>query len=337
MDKKIGFIEIIKEKNFRKLFFSGMISRFGDAVDAIAYAYMVYVLTGSAALMAILFAVNGIPSLVFNMISGVMVSYMPKKRVVYLMDFMRGLIVSFTAILFLTNNLEVWHLYVLTILNSTCEAFRAPAGSTLFMMLIEDSKLEAASSLNNSIRTFAELIGYSVAAVLIGVIGVGGAILIDAITFFVSGIIVLSIKMKKEILKKQKLTLKVYGEDLKEGLQYVWNNPLIRSLTFFAGGLMFFFSPFNALETPFVLDVMELGPKGISVMSISFMVAMMLGSLTVPFLSKKVGYRIMFVGGGVIIGIGYVLFGMIDVFKGSMIGYVALAIVSIIMGSSISL
>jgi len=252
------------------------------------------------------------------------------------MDFMRGLIVSFTAILFLTNNLEVWHLYVLTILNSTCEAFRAPAGSTLFMMLIEDSKLEAASSLNNSIRTFAELIGYSVAAVLIGVIGVGGAILIDAITFFVSGIIVLSIKMKKEILKKQKLTLKVYGEDLKEGLQYVWNNPLIRSLTFFAGGLMFFFSPFNALETPFVLDVMELGPKGISVMSISFMVAMMLGSLTVPFLSKKVGYRIMFVGGGVIIGIGYVLFGMIDVFKGSMIGYVALAIVSIIMGSSIS-
>lgn len=336
MNKKFGFGEIIRDQKFRKLFFAGIISRFGDSVDAIAYAYMVYALTGSAALMAILFAVNGIPSLVLNMFSGVLVSYMPKKKVVYLMDIMRGLLVSLTAVLFVTNHLEVWHLYLFTILNSTCEAFRAPAAATLFKMLIEDSKLEAAASLNNSARTFAELIGFSVAAFLIGIVGVSGAILVDGVTFFLSGLLVLSIKMEKEVLRKQRLTLKVYGQDFKEGLQYVWKNPLIRSLTFFAGGLMFFFSPFNALQTPFVLDIMKLGPDGISIMSISFMVAMMLGSLLVPILSKKVGYRVMFIGGGVIIGIGYLLFGIIHVFQGTIQGYGALAIVSLIMGSSIS-
>ena len=44
------YTDIIKnEKNFRYMILANMISRFGDSVDAIAYSWMVYQLTGSAA------------------------------------------------------------------------------------------------------------------------------------------------------------------------------------------------------------------------------------------------------------------------------------------------
>ena len=336
MGEKITFRKMIQDPGFARLFSAGVISRFGDSVDAIAYSYMVYAMTGSAVLMATLFAVNGIPSLIFNMISGVLVGYFPKKRVVYLCDFGRGLVVTLTAVLYFIGALEVWHLYLFTIMNSTFEAFRAPAGSMLYKLLISEEKMDHAISLDTSARTFAELIGYSIAAFLIGVIGVSGAILLDGVTFLLSGLIISTLPKVQETLVKEKLTLASYFENLKEGFKYVIKNPLIRSLVVFLGGIAFFFSPFNALQTPYVLDTLDLGPSGIAVLSISFMAAMIVGSLLVPSISKKIGYRWMFIIGGMVVGIGYALFGTIEVFSGTFAGFIALGAVSIVMGSTVS-
>ncbi len=336
MSGQITFRTMLKDRHFQQIFAAGVISRFGDAVDTIAYSFMVYEMTGSAVLMAALFAVNGIPSLIFSMISGVVVSYMPKKSVVYICDFLRGSVVVLTGILYFTGDLEVWHLYAFTLLNSTFEAFRVPASGVLFVQLIHRDKLEHATSLNNSVRTFAELIGYGAATAIIGLVGVSGAIIVDGITFFIAGIIIMTIVRDKEVLSKEKLTLKRYFTELKEGFTYVRNNPLVRSLTFFLGGLMLMFAPFNALQNPYVLENMALGVEGITVLSVSFMVSMILGSLVVPALSKKIGGRRLFIFGGITTGFGYMSFGFIEVFSGTQAGYVALAVVSMLMGSTIS-
>ncbi len=336
MSEEVNFKVMLEDRQFLKLFFAGIISRFGDAVDMIAYAYMVYELTGSAVLMATLFAVSGVPSLIFNMISGVFVTYMPKKRVVWTCDFLRGLVVTVTAVLYFTGLLEVWHLYLFTVLNSTFEAFRAPAATTLIVLVVPKEKIDYAMSLNTSARTFAELIGYGVAAGIVALIGVGGAILVDGITFFTAGVLILLIMMDKESLKKEKLTINVYFRDLKEGIQYVVANPLILTITFFIGGIMFFFSPFNALQMPYVLEVLDLGMTGISVLSICFMVAMIIGSLMVPKLSRNIGYRNLFLVGGIVVGIGYFALGLIQVFAGMFVGYIALGLVAFCMGSTLT-
>lgn len=336
MSDKVNYKSLLKDKNFLKIFIAGIISKFGDSVDVIAYSYMVYELTGSATLMAALFAVNGIPSFVFNMVSGVVVSYMHKKRVIYVCDALRGLVVLVTGVLYFTGYIAVWHLYLFTILNSTLEAFRAPSSSSLFVQIISKDKLEHATSLNTSARTFAELIGYAAAGILIGVIGVGGAIIIDGVTFFVSAFIIMRIVMDSEVLTKEKLTVKRYFMDLGEGFTYLKKDPFILSLSLFAGGMMFFVAPFNALQGAYVLEVLDLGAIGISVLSISFMVAMVIGGVMVPFVSKKIGSRYMFVLGGCVIGIGYFGLSLIEVFKGQQIGYVFLALVSFVMGSTIS-
>ena len=336
MSNEVNFKVMVEDRQFMKLFFSGIISRFGDAVDMIAYAYMVYELTGSAVLMATLFAVSGVPSLIFNMFSGVFVTYMPKKKVVWTCDFLRGLVVTLTAILYFAGMLEVWHLYLFTVLNSTFEAFRAPAASTLMVLVVPKEKIDYALSLNTSARTFAELIGYTFAAGIVGLIGVSGAILVDGITFFTAGLLILLIVMEKEVLRKETLTVNVYFRDLNEGIQYVLKNPLILTITFFIGGIMFFFSPFNALQMPYVLEVLDLGMTGISVLSVCFMVAMIIGSLMVPSLSKKICFRKLFLLGGIVVGAGYFALGLIQVFAGTVMGYIALGLVAVCMGSTLT-
>ena len=335
-DNKVTFKTMLKEKQFRKFFIATIISRFGDSIDMIAYAFMVYQLTGSPALMAVLFAVNGIPSFILNMVTGVAVAYMQKKKVVYISDALRGVVVLFTAILYFNGGLEVWHLYVFTILNSTLEAFRAPSASVLFRLLVSDEHIEHATSLYSSGRMFAELIGYASAGIIIGIIGVGGAIVIDAVTFFLSAFIILLIKMDKEVLSETKLTIKQYVVDFTEGFRYVAKSPLIRSLALFMGGISFLFAPFNALQAAYVLETLSLDAMGISVMSVSFMVAMIIGSLMVPTVTKKIGSRFTFILGGVVVGTGYFLFALIAPFKGEFIAYVLLAVISVVMGSTVS-
>lgn len=71
-------------------------------------------------------------------------------------------------------------------------------------------------------------------------------------------------------------------------------------------------------------------------MSIAFMISMILGSLIVPTISKKIGARFTFILGGIVVGTGYFLFALIAPFKGQFIAYILLGAISFIMGSTIS-
>ncbi|MGV8146083.1 MAG: MFS transporter [Alkaliphilus sp.] len=329
---KIGYKDILKEKEFMKVVMGEIISRFGDSIDFIAYGWMVFQLTGSAALLAVLFAVNGIPSLVFNMVSGVVVTYMQKKKVVYTCDFGRGVVVLLTAVLYITGNIAVWHLFVFTFINSTFEAFRAPASAPLFTQLISKEKYDYALSTSSTARTFAELVGYSVAGLLIGTIGIGAVILIDAITFFASGIITMSLKVEREVLSKTKLTLGKYFSDLKGGFLYVYKSKLILSICLFAGGFNLLLIPFNALQPAYVEQILNRGPEAISVIAASFMFAMLIGGIIAPIIKSKISGKKLFVLGGFFIGIGYLMFSQLGAFNESKYILLYVIIPSTIMG-----
>ena len=75
----ISYKDIFYDKNFCLYMIGNLISRFGDSIDSIAYGWMVYKITGSMALMALLFGVNAVPTIIFQPIAGVFVDYKKKK------------------------------------------------------------------------------------------------------------------------------------------------------------------------------------------------------------------------------------------------------------------
>ena len=48
-EKKIGYKDVFRQKEYLKMIFAALINRFGDSIDAIAYTWIVYELTGNAA------------------------------------------------------------------------------------------------------------------------------------------------------------------------------------------------------------------------------------------------------------------------------------------------
>lgn len=124
---KQGIGELIRIRPYMQFMLSKVVSRFGDSIDSIAYSWMVYILTGSKVLMGTLLAVNFLPSIFLGLFAGALVDRMSLKKVIVITNTGRGLFVGITALLFGLGQLEVWHLFVITILNSLLECFTIPA------------------------------------------------------------------------------------------------------------------------------------------------------------------------------------------------------------------
>ena len=169
--KKVGIRELLKQKSFITMLIANLISRFGDSVDSIAYGWMVYALTGSKLLLGTIFAINAIPGIIFSPFVGVLIDHFPKKKLIIIGDIGRGVVVSLTALLFLTNNLEVWHLFVFTFINSTFEAFVSNSKFSLIPAFLPEELILSGSSLSRSLISFGELLGVGLAGLIIGTLG----------------------------------------------------------------------------------------------------------------------------------------------------------------------
>ena len=92
--EKIGYKDILKQREFMKIVSASLINRFGDSIDAIAFTWMVYMITKSAAWSALVFAVNQLPSVLVQPFAGAMVEKMNKKRLMVTTDVIRGIITA---------------------------------------------------------------------------------------------------------------------------------------------------------------------------------------------------------------------------------------------------
>ena len=76
----IIYKNIFSDSTYRKLLLSEMIDRFGDSVDALAFTWLVYQITGSAMWSAIVFALNMLPNVIVQPFAGAIVEKKDKKK-----------------------------------------------------------------------------------------------------------------------------------------------------------------------------------------------------------------------------------------------------------------
>ena len=92
------------------------VSRLGDSLYRIALAWWVLEKTGSAVAMGTVLIFSMLPSLVFVLIGGMVVDQVDRKKLMLFSDVLRGLSVAVIAWLAYAKLLEIWHIYLLSIL-----------------------------------------------------------------------------------------------------------------------------------------------------------------------------------------------------------------------------
>lgn len=297
VEPKMKYSVLKTETQYLKKLAADFVSRFGDSLDAIAYSWMVYTLTGSASLTATTFAVNTLVSVVLSPFSAALITNWNKKAVIVLCDIGRGTLVTLTALLFFLGILQPWMVIVVTGLNSTLEAFRNPAGTAIFPKIVAREKYTLAMSLSGALSRAAELVGMGLAGVIVSLLGVAGALLIDAGTFFFSAVILATLKLPPHIKEAVKNAFSEFVRNTKEGFSYAAKNNVVIAICGTACFLNFALTPINALQAAYVNESLRLNAEALSVIGVSFSVGMGSGSLLVPKLLEKMPrFNLLFAG-----------------------------------------
>ena len=330
--KKLGYGSIIKEKNYLFYLLGQLISRFGDSIDTIAYGWMVYEVTGKTSLMALLFGINAIPTILFQPIAGVIISYKKKKNVLFICNFGRAVVVTITALMFLSGTLRTYHLFIFTFINSTFEAFQSPASVSTLPLILDKELFSYGMSLSSTLSRVVELVGLAIASGIIGLIGISGGMIINALSFYLCGVFMLLVKYRNEKLQKQPLELKGYFHDLKDGFNYMTKTKVILSICLFGAFFGVLLLPFNTLNIAFIGDELKLGPNAVGVANFTLTIGMILGSLIFPKLKEKFKGINVFVSCGILFGICYFSFPLLKISANISITYILLALLCILFG-----
>ena len=335
---KIGYKDVFTQKEYLKHIVANSISRFGDSIDAIAFTWLVYAITGSAAWSAIVFAINQLPSVLIQPFVGPVIEGMNKKKVMIITDFIRGGIIIGLVILYLTEYLNPWVLLLFTFCNSTVEAFSMPAFTAVVPKIIEEKYYTYGTALSSTISTIVQLAGTAAGGVIIGVWGVEIAILIDGVSFFAAGLLRTFLRLDEKNLRKGKLEFKEYFETLKEGAVYIKKQPVIYNFCLMAIITNAILVPINSLQTPLITEVMGQGSELLSVFSMAMFIGMLIGSVVFPLIMEKMQVRTVVVITGISIGSTFFLYTMGIYVQGNIVAiYLLTMIASVILGISTSM
>ena len=280
-------------KDFMKLTVANIINTFGDSVDGVAFTWLTYEISQSAALSAVVAALNILPTALFQPIAGPIAEHCRKKRVMIQADMLRAGMVGVVLALFLTGGLKPWMLLLTTFLMNTVEAMRIPCGTALIPQLLKKEEYDSCLSLSRTLSMAADMAGMALGGVLTSV-WIAGAFWIDMATFLVSAVLLWSIRheeLAKERKKADNLYQKLseYGAEMKGGISYLKKNELFLLLV--AAALLFNMvgGMVGALEAPYAARVFGGAGEVISMMGIAQTLGMTAGMLLYPKMSEKLG------------------------------------------------
>jgi MFS family permease len=337
-EEKIGYRQILRQKEYMKTVLAAVINRFGDSIDGIALVWLVYQLTQSAAWSAIIFGVNRIPTIFLQPFAGAAIEGRNKKRIMVITDIIRGLCVGFIATAFLFEFLNQWWLLIATVIISSAEAFRGPASSALLPKLLDKKYYSFGLSLNSSACSVMELVGLGAAGVIISVFSLSAAIYIDMATFFLSAIIIMTLRVKEEKVTSEKINTKEYLDSLKGGVTYLKNDSNLRYFVLLAVFLNAVLVPLNSLQAPLVSEVLKVNEIMLSVLGFAISTGMIVGAAIYPYISSKLSKRGVASLGAYSIGIYYLTYVIAGIFINSeALIYILVSITSFVVGVAIAL
>lgn len=277
--------ELLRSRSYVYLISANLINRLGDSVDAIASTWLVYQLTQNPMWSTIIFGSNMVPTIFLQPLAGVFVEKVNKKHIMILVDILRGICVLLLVLLFLANRLDPWILLLLTIINSSLEAFRMPAGNAMPTYVLPRDLYERGISLYASLSRLVELVGTALAGVVIGCFGLYSAMLIDMASFFLSALLLMRITYVQKPHEGQRSGS--YFRDLKEGVTYVMDSPLLKFVIFTGMTLNGLIVPFNSLLAVYVNDYLSMDADALSLLMMSLSIGMIGGSILYPKLSSR--------------------------------------------------
>lgn len=185
----MALFRALRHPSFALLLFGQSLSRVGDFVFHLALAWWIATKINSPLVMSTVFIFEVVPTLILILLGGVVVDRFSRVRILLISDFGRGIVMIIITLLAANNQLEIWMIYVLSMLFSLADAFFQPAYIAIVPQLAPADDLPSANALSSLSLQLARVLGPVASGVLMGFGGVTFAFAINAASFIISGLL----------------------------------------------------------------------------------------------------------------------------------------------------
>lgn len=226
--KKPGLGQLLKNRNFSAVFLGGLISDIGSNFAFIAIMFLAISFTSdlsleaSAQKVALILVIQIIPTLIMGPFAGVLVDRFDRKKIMAYADIM-GAMSSFSVLL----ASSMTHLYIVSFFSSMTRIFFYPARGASIPRIVEPDQLVQANGITQTMTQLSALIGPGIAGVVIYNYGFDLAFIIDGTSFFLSGLMILTIRTNLKPKSEGVISVKQLTVDMKTGLKLITEDRVI--------------------------------------------------------------------------------------------------------------
>jgi len=241
----------------------------GDGLNRVALLWFVYELTGSAAKMATIGILQTLPAIALGMVAGAYLDRHGRKKTMIVTDIVRFVLMMGIPSLYYVGWLNFPTLCLSVFLFSCVSTVFGPALLTSIPFLVEKERLREANSLIQSTSYMGVLMGPAISGVLIPIVGAQNVLYIDGLTFLISALCILPLKIQDRLSNEARAmdSSQSVFEDIKEGARFVFfDNRVVLGVMAVALVYNFFLNPLPLMFSVFSERILQAGPKAMGLM-----------------------------------------------------------------------
>ncbi len=305
-------LRLLRFRDFRLLWFGGLISVIGDWALIAALPYEVYQRTGSALATGAVFIAGVGPAILFGSTAGVLVDRYDRRRLMVWINV--ALALSLVPLLGV-DILGLWVVYAVLIVGNILEQGFIPAQVAMLPKLVSEEHLVAANSLGSLSRNLARLVGPAIGGLAIAFGGLLTVIVVDIASYVIAAVLIARIApgasfradrpSEEDPIAAQASALRRLFLEWREGMALIARKPMLRAMFVFAGMTAIGEGFLAAMMVPWLTDILH----GDQVAWAAILSAQAVGGLIGALV---VGRYLHSVPPALLLGVGTLIFAVID-------------------------
>lgn len=271
-------------KGYVSLWVATTVSNLGSSITALALQVMVVVLLrGNATDVGWISTARLLPYVLLGLIAGATVDRVNRKLVIVLADISRGLLLSAICLLEVSGILNMPILMSLMVLFGAMSLFHDAAYQSTVPQLVPRELLMRANARLEQSSAVTQTSGSAVAGTIISLVGAPFAILIEALSFVLSGAVMASVTYSPSQDRSQERLI----DQIKQGVRWVYRHRTLSSLALNTHAWFLFNSIVGTVFVTFALTQL-----GFTAFTYSLVITLTgVGSLLGSTISSRIGQR----------------------------------------------
>lgn len=176
-------LSAFRHRNFRLFWTGQLISLIGTWMQAVGQSWLVLQMTNDPLALGIVAAAQFTPVLFLGLFGGIVADAVSKRKALVVTQIAAGVLALVLGFLVFTNQVQVWHVYLLALLLGIVNAFDMPIRQAFVVEMVGRKDVANAVALNSAVFNLTRIIGPAVAGVSIAVIGLEPLFFVNAASY----------------------------------------------------------------------------------------------------------------------------------------------------------